>query len=404
MVKHPIVIATVSLLTLAVLIGSIIYFSPPSNPQTPDILLNLDNLTASTDGQVSFNVTLDEAESATLESVKVNDTTYSWSDGSQENSTILKGETKQWSINIGTLLNGTNIQVTVEAPPKTTTKNTTVQSTTDEPPSSDNPNYVYDQYGGVGLFPEGIHVIATSQDPTTLIQDYDIVNDYWTMLKQHETTTATDQDFISIILSRGDQNTGGYAINVESFGWLECYPPIFRFHVNITDPGEGLMVTQAITNPLVLAPITKLTPGEYHIEVHVTWFTENVDDQGNTYYTPIMTFAPIVWEQTLIITGNQEPDVQSCFGVTVNGNPAQNLTVQVDLTDGITETEAKQITNATFVQTMGNEVLYELDTIDFDETQITAHYTWGYDQNDMGHVFDLVADLQTMNISVTHCR
>ena len=402
--KRPIIMATVSLLTLAVLIGAVFYFSPPSKPQTPDILLNLDNLTASTNGQVSFNITLNEAESATLESVKVNDTTYSWSDGSQENSTILKGETKHWSIDVGDLLNGTNIQVIVEAPPKTTSKNTTVQSTPDEPPTSDNPDYVYDQYGGVGLFPEGIHVIATSQNPTTLMDDYDIVNDYWAMLEQHEATTATTQDFISILLSRGDQNTGGYAINVESFGWLESYPPIFRFHVNITDPGEGLSVTQAISNPIVLAPIAKLTPGEYHIEVHVTWFTENVDEHGNTYYTPIMTFAPIVWEQTLIITDSQEPNISASFGVTVNGNSAQNLTVPVDLTDGITEQEAKQITDATFEQTMGDGVLYELDTIDFDETQITAHYTWGYDQNDMGHVFDLTADLQTMHISVTHCR
>ncbi|PVX27675.1 MAG: hypothetical protein CW716_01050 [Candidatus Bathyarchaeum sp.] len=317
--KRPVLAAAVSIILIVASISAVYVFLS-SQPQILDNQLEVNDLKASTDGLVSFNVTLSEGDSEILEGVVLNETRYSWSDGSQDDSTIYEGETKNWSINIGSLQNGTNLQVFVETPSVLGNNSVTVEppptnvdnpdnqdgndSDTDDT-NSDDPDYVYDSYGGVGLFPEGIHVTATSQDPRNLSDNYPITNDYWKMLQDHETTEATDQDFISIILSRGDKPTGGYTINVESFGWLECYPPIFRFQVNVTDPDEGLMVTEAITNPLVLVPIGKLTPGEYHIEIHVTWFTQKVDGEGKTYYTPIMTFAPIIWKQTLTITETQ---------------------------------------------------------------------------------------------------
>jgi len=282
--KHPIWIATASIITIVALIGAIYYFSPsPPSSQIPEFQLDVNNLTALTDGQVSFNVSLNEGDSGTLEAVLLNDTRYSWSDGSQEDPTILKGETKHWSLNIGSLNNGSNIQVVVEATPESGNSSVTVESPPSDVNRPDDTDYVYDLYGGVGLFDEGIHVIATSQDPHTLSGDFPIINNYWKMLLEHETTRASDQDFISILLSRGDQPTGGYTINIESFEWLESYPVKFRFHVNFTDPGEGLMVTQALTNPIVLVPIGKLTPGEYNVEVQITQFILNVDEEGNTY-------------------------------------------------------------------------------------------------------------------------
>jgi hypothetical protein len=314
--KRTVWVAAVAVIIIVASLGTVHVFSPPQT-QAPESKLEINSLKALTDGQVSFNVTLSEGESEILEEVVLNETHYSWSDGSQEDPTIYEGETKNWSINVGSLQNGTSLQVVVEAPSVSGNSSVTVEL----PPSDvdngddsdgndqntdnqdrDDPDYVYDNYGGVGLFPEGIHITATSQDPRNLSDDYTIVNDYWKMLQEHETTEATDQNFICIILSRGDKSTGGYAINVESFGWLECYPVIFRFQVNVTDPGEGVMVTEAITNPLVLVPLGKLTPGEYHVEVNVTWFIQNIDEEGNTYYTPVMTFAPIVWKQTLTIT------------------------------------------------------------------------------------------------------
>jgi len=56
------------------------------------------------------------------------------------------------------------------------------------------PNYVYDYYGGVHLFREGIHVLATSQDPRTLVGEFEVANDFWKMLLESETLNATDQD------------------------------------------------------------------------------------------------------------------------------------------------------------------------------------------------------------------
>ncbi len=295
--KHALWIIPASIIVIIVLSGSVFYFSFLYNKDS-EAQLNIDNLTAYTNGQVSFNVTLNKAESEQLKEVILNNTNYEWSDGSTENSTIFRDETKHWSINLGNLQTGSNIEVIIETRSASDRSNTTVKSL-----QNDEPEYLYDLYGAVGIFNEGIHIVATSQDPTKIRSEYETEKDCWEMLKEYETTTGTENDFISIILSRGDKPTGGYAINVESFGWLESYPVKFRFHVNITDPGEGLLVTQALTNPLVIVPIGKLTPGEYNIEVNITWFTETIDENQKTVYTPIMTFAPIEWKQTLTITG-----------------------------------------------------------------------------------------------------
>ena len=399
--KQPIWISAASIIIVIALIGSIYFLSPPDDAE---LQLEVTNLTASTDGQVSFNVFLSQGNSGVLNSVVLNNTHYSWSDGSSNEPTILKGETKHWSVNIGNLVNGSNIQVTVQAPPATGNSNVIVQTPPVDTTSLDEPNYVYDSYGAVGLFAEGIHVIATSKNPCTMSENFTTVKDYWNMLKAHETTTSTDQDFITILLSRGDKPTGGYAINIESFGWLESYPVKFRFHINVTDPGEDIMVSQALTNPSVLVPIGKLTPGEYHIELNVTWFILNVDSEGNTVSTPVMTFAPIVWKQTLTIASTQDNTSSTTFKVVLNGNEAPDLTFQLDLSDGLTETEAKQITEHSFIQALGEEVLRRLDKLTFDNQQITAHYTWGYDENDMGHILDLTADLTALQIIVDHCR
>jgi len=187
------------------------------------------------------------------------------------------------------------------------------------------PNYVYDYYGGVHLFREGIHVLATNQDPRTLVGEFEVTNDFWKMLLESETINATDQDFMSILLSRGNKPTGGYNIQIESFSWLESYPVKFLFQVNFTDPGEGVIVTQALTNPL----------------------------------------APIIWEQSLTISKTEDFTPSATFKVILNGNEAPDLSVQVDLSNGLTEEETKKIAEAAFIQTMG-EKLHRLDTLIFE--------------------------------------
>jgi len=91
------------------------------------------------------------------------------------------------------------------------------------------------------------------------------------------------------------------------------------------------------------------------------------------------------------------------FKAVVNGMRSVDVLVYVDISDGLTEKEAELIAGTTFIQVMGEEVTHRLDTLTFDDTQIEAHYAWGHDENDMGHVFDMIADLTTLQITVSHC-
>jgi hypothetical protein len=91
------------------------------------------------------------------------------------------------------------------------------------------------------------------------------------------------------------------------------------------------------------------------------------------------------------------------FKAVVNGMRCVDVLVQVDISDGLAEKEAELIAQTTFIQVMGEEVMHQLDTLTFDDTRVEAHYTWGHDENDIGHVFDMTADLTTLQITVSHC-
>jgi hypothetical protein len=156
-------------------------------------------------------------------------------------------------------------------------------------------NPVYEYYGGVGVFIRGIHMIATDQNPLEYETDFKTSNDYWKFLKEKETVKASQKDFISIIIARGDHPTGGYMIQVKSFSWLESYPVKLRFEVNLTNPGEGVGVTEAFTNPLTLITIGKLDPGEYIVEVHIDTYILTFDSQGKPVYTLLLTFKEELW-------------------------------------------------------------------------------------------------------------
>ncbi len=92
------------------------------------------------------------------------------------------------------------------------------------------------------------------------------------------------------------------------------------------------------------------------------------------------------------------------FKAFVNGMWSVDVLVCVNLSDGLTEKEAELIVGTTFIQVLGDCVTHRLDTLTFDSTEIEAHYTWGINEDDMGHVFDVTADLTTLQITVTHCR
>ena len=91
------------------------------------------------------------------------------------------------------------------------------------------------------------------------------------------------------------------------------------------------------------------------------------------------------------------------FKAFINGMSSMNVSVCVNVSDGLTAEEAELIVGTTFILVKGDYVTHRLDTLTFDDFQITAHYTWGHDENDMGHVFDVTADLTTLQIIVSHC-
>ncbi|MEE8354763.1 MAG: carboxypeptidase regulatory-like domain-containing protein [Candidatus Bathyarchaeia archaeon] len=157
---------------------------------------------------------------------------------------------------------------------------------------------IYDQSGGVGLFEEGIHIIATDGDPTApgVMEGFEVMNDYWGMLGDASTLDPSTEEFVSVLISRGDHPTGGFQIRVESFAWQESYPVVFRFEVSLTDPGEGVMVTDALTNPVALIPVGRLDPGLYIVRVHIDSFIMTYDDAGNPVYDQVETLVEEVWE------------------------------------------------------------------------------------------------------------
>lgn len=91
------------------------------------------------------------------------------------------------------------------------------------------------------------------------------------------------------------------------------------------------------------------------------------------------------------------------FNASINGMIYIDVPVCVDVDDGLTLEEAELIVGTTFILVMSDYVTHRLDNLTFDDAQINAHYAWGHDENDMGHVFDLTADLQTLQIVVSHC-
>ncbi len=153
----------------------------------------------------------------------------------------------------------------------------------------------YDYFDGVGVFDRGIHIIATSQNPL------DLSGDFWNYLKNNETTRPNKEDFVSLVIARGDFPTGGYMIQIKSFSWLESCPVKLRFAANFTNPGEGVMVTQLLTNPLVLITLGRLDPGAYKVEVHIDTYILTYDSEGKAVYTQLQTFKEEIWSQSFVV-------------------------------------------------------------------------------------------------------
>lgn len=119
---------------------------------------------------------------------------------------------------------------------------------------------------------------------------------------------------------------------------------------------------------------------------------------------PLVTYAWMEIDKDVRAEKNQEsPADVTKFEAVINGMSSMDIFVCVNISDGLTDKEAELIAGTTFIHVKGEYVWRRLDALIFDDTQIIAHYTWGYDETDLGHVYNMTADLTTLQITVDHC-
>jgi len=211
-----------------------------------------------------------------------------------------------------------------------------------------------------------------------------------------------DIDFAFILKNKGDKNT--------TF-WIG--PPFFDAY--LYDLNDALVArwTEGRAFATYIEKIT-LKPGETFSKT-IQWnlYSYNHETGGFIPVEPGQYKISGVWLGeprietskigiTVEGTGGMHADVTK-FKAVINGMKSVDIFVCVNISDGLTEKEAELIVGTTFIQVKGDYVTHRLDTLTFDNTQIEAHYTWGVDENDMGHIFDVTADLTTLLITVEHC-
>ena len=209
-------------------------------------------------------------------------------------------------------------------------------------------------------------------------------------------------DFAFILKNKGDKNV--------SF-WMG--PPFFDAYLyDLND----VLVARWTEGRAFAAYIEKITlkPGETFSKT-IQWnlYSYNHETGGFIPVKPDQYRISGVWLGeprietskigiTVEGTGDTHADVTK-FKAVVNGMRDVDVFVCVDISDGLTKKEAELIVGTTFILVMGEYVTHRLDTLTFDDTQIEAHYTWGHNEIDMGHVFDMTADLTALQIAVSHC-
>jgi len=210
-----------------------------------------------------------------------------------------------------------------------------------------------------------------------------------------------DIDFAFILRNKGDKNV--------SF-WMG--PPFFDAY--LYDLNDALVVrwTDGRAFATYIEKIT-LEPGE-NFSKTIQWnlYSYNHETGGFIPVKPGQYRISGVWlgepriettEIDITVKGTDACAGVTKFNAVVNGMRSVDVFVCVNISDGLTEKEAELIVGTTFILVMGDYVTHRLDTLTFDSTEIEAHYKWGHDETDMGHVFDVTADLTTLLMTVTHC-
>jgi len=130
------------------------------------------------------------------------------------------------------------------------------------------------------VFEQGLYVIATETNPVEMYSNYTNRKAYYEMLRDHVTTVASTEQFISILVSRGVCPSSGYGVGIES---IEKLDNEFAIGANFTQPSLNCMVFPWITNPIALIPIGNLSVGEHSITLSIDWYEFSCSTQQYHY-------------------------------------------------------------------------------------------------------------------------
>ncbi len=86
-------------------------------------------------------------------------------------------------------------------------------------------------------------------------------------------TFSTD-DNLNFVVFRGVLPTGGYGINIDK---VERRGNTFTVYATYIDPGKGIGVTEAVTQPVAIIPIRKMEAGDYEARLKVTKVLNTID-------------------------------------------------------------------------------------------------------------------------------
>lgn len=80
-------------------------------------------------------------------------------------------------------------------------------------------------------------------------------------------TSFAESDNLNLVVFRGVFSTGGYDIKIDK---VERAGNTFTINAIYTDPGKGMIVTQAFTQPTAIIQIGNLPKGNYEAKLKVT--------------------------------------------------------------------------------------------------------------------------------------
>jgi hypothetical protein len=101
--------------------------------------------------------------------------------------------------------------------------------------------------GDIGAVKKGLEEIVLNKPPTKF--------------------AFNENEVINIVVFRGVFSTGGYGIKIAK---VERVGNAFVVHATYTDPGKGMIATQAFTQPTAKIPLGQLSKGDYKVKLKVT--------------------------------------------------------------------------------------------------------------------------------------